>query len=138
MTGAMAGAMAKIMVMRHQALSRRAAEQIADDGAADDHAGAGGEALQAAQQPEVLDASGKQAAQQARENSQSERRMIRRRPGRQMAPCQSDITENISRYVVSVCCTSSGEACRESPVVERVNRCRPRMVRWPPVRPITG
>lgn len=59
--------------VRHQALSRRAAEQIANDGAADNHAGAGGEALQAAQQPEVLDASGKQTAQRG-EREQPERK----------------------------------------------------------------
>ena len=54
---------------------------------------------------------------EASANSHSEMTITRRRPmASEMAPCHSDISENMSKYAVSVCCTSSGEACRESPM----------------------
>lgn len=48
--------------LRHQALSRRAVEEVADDGAADHDAGAGSDALHGAPEPELLDAGGKGTA----------------------------------------------------------------------------
>ena len=113
MTGAMAGAMANIMVMcdiRRCAcapwnMSRTMARLTTTPAQA-------AKPCKPRRTQSCPTCPAKKQPSEARMNSTSVTRMTFRRPiASEIAPCQSDMTENMNRYEVSVCWTSSGDAC---------------------------